>query len=160
MTSQKYIKQILRRIQATDKIKKRIQSDLETELQCLEEEGLSMEDILRQKGTAKEVAAEFNRSFSDPKIRREYILQQVWKTAAILLILASVLVFAVNLSSHLPLENHSVAIIGGADGPTNIYVTHSIPIDPFQAGNLMGGILLAAGAVFLLLWIVQKRKGR
>ena len=142
-------------------MKKRIQSDLETELQCLEEEGLSMEDILGQKGTAKEVAAEFNRSFSDPKIRREYGCRTGVENSGNFADFGFGFGFCrQSFQPPCPLENHSVAIIGGADGPTNIYVTHSIPIDPFQAGNLMGGILLAAGAVFLLLWIVQKRKGR
>ena len=65
MNKNQYVNSILKRLLATDRTKKRIRADLMTEIEALEDQGFSLEEIVRQKGAPELVAKEFNDSSSD-----------------------------------------------------------------------------------------------
>ena len=83
MNKNQYVNSILKRLLATDRTKKRIRADLMTEIEALEDQGFSLEEIVRQKGEPELVAKEFNDSSSDPEAQRQYYLQRGLKIAVI-----------------------------------------------------------------------------
>lgn len=80
MNKNQYVNSILKRLLATDRTKKRIRADLMTEIEALEDQGFSLEEIVRQKGAPELVAKEFNDSSSDPEAQRQYYLQRGLKS--------------------------------------------------------------------------------
>lgn len=161
MNREQYIKKILKGIKVTDKTKQRIKYDIQTEIECMEESGLTIGDIISKKGTPKKVADEFNLSYSNTKMCKWYYMQKSLKIAAVVLMSISVLVFISNtLSSTLLMQD--VTIIGGADGPTNIVVTKKpISYNPnlFVKGNITSCIFLFLGmACAVTYYIMGKRK--
>lgn len=167
MNKTQYVNSILKKILATDRTKKRIRADLMTEIEALEDQGLSLEEIIHQKGSPALVAKEFNDGNSDPEARRQYYLQKGLKTAAmILLISAALLIFAGTAFQYLPFwltpfltDGESVAIIGGADGPTSIFVTSQLNTTPFAAWLLtLGcGLLILCLAALAIYWVLRKK---
>ena len=76
MNKEQYIRKVVRGIKVTDKVKKRIKDDLRTEFENEEEIGLTIDEIISQKGNDPDVADEFNQSYSDTKVQRQYRLQK------------------------------------------------------------------------------------
>ena len=167
MNKNQYVNSILKRLLATDRTKKRIRADLMTEIEALEDQGFSLEEIVRQKGAPELVAKEFNDSSSDPEAQRQYYLQRGLKIAVIVLLVSAVLLVLAGTALHyLPLwytppltEGETVAIIGGADGPTSIFVTSLPKIAGFAAQLLtLGCVLLALClAALAAYWALRKR---
>ena len=167
MNKNQYVNSILKRLLATDRTKKRIRADLMTEIEALEDQGFSLEEIVRQKGEPELVAKEFNDSSSDPEAQRQYYLQRGLKIAVIVLLVSAVLLVLAGTALHyLPFwytppltEGETVAIIGGADGPTSIFVTSLPKITGFAAQLLtLGCVLLALClAALAAYWALSKR---
>ncbi len=160
MTKEQYIKKILRGIKATDKTKERIKYDIQTEIESMEEAGLSIDEIISKKGIPKKVANEFNQSYSNTAMRKRYYEQKILKSAAAVFLSISVIVLICNtLGSTFLMQDVSIATIGGADGPTNIIVTEK-PISPqiFVQGNIAGCILLVLGSACVATYYVMKKK--
>lgn len=65
MTKKKYLNKVLRGIKCSRKTKKDIQKQLETDIDERLNEGESLENILEQMGTYKEVSESFNENMSD-----------------------------------------------------------------------------------------------
>ncbi len=65
MTKKKYLNKVLRGIKCSRKTKKDIRKQLETDIDERLNEGESLENILEQMGTYKEVAESFNENMSD-----------------------------------------------------------------------------------------------
>ena len=157
MNKEQYMKKILRGIKVTDIIKERIRYDIQTEIESMEESGLTIEEIISKKGNPEKVAAVFNQSYSNTKMRRQYHTQKFLKTAAIVLLPVSLLIL---IYSTFLTQDASMAIIGGADGPTNIVVTkRPIPygLSPFAEGNIIGCVLLILGIVCIVTYFVMKK---
>ncbi|MFR4143118.1 MAG: hypothetical protein ACLT1K_03620 [[Clostridium] leptum] len=124
----------------------------------MEDQGFSLEEIVRQKGAPELVAKEFNDSSSDPEAQRQYYLSKkrgpkiavivllFLSVSAVLLVLAgAALHYLAVLARRSPLtEGETVAIIGGADGPTSIFVTSLPKITGFAAQLLTLGCVLLA----------------
>lgn len=167
MNKIQYINSILKRVAVTDLTKNRIRADLLTEFEALEEQGISLEDIIAQKGSPEEVAKEFNANYSDTEMQRQYHLQKGLKIAAIsLLSLAILLVVAgtvlINPSFWYSPEissGESMAVIGGADGPTAIFVTGILNTVPLAFRLLVLGCILLAlcGALLAAFGILRKK---
>ena len=77
----KYIKSVLRHIKAGDKTKERIKFDLETEFENKMESGLTIDEIIAEKGSAKSVADEFNMSYRDSSVKKITALKSFWQYA-------------------------------------------------------------------------------
>ena len=160
MKKEQYIRKILKNIKVTDKTKERIKYDIQTEIESMEESGLTVNEIISKKGTPEKVANEFNQSYSDTEMCKWYYTQKTMKIAAAVLLFISVLVIICNtLGSTFLMKD--ISIIGGADGPTNIIVTEkpiSYSPNTFIQGNIVGCILLVLGIVCVVAYYVMKKK--
>ena len=59
MTKQEYIKEIMRGLDLKKSEKKRIEADLDSDIQAALEQGESMDEVIRRIGEPEEVAEEF-----------------------------------------------------------------------------------------------------
>ena len=132
-TMKKYTNAVERRLNMPREVKARVMNDFISSIQSRREAGRTDGEIFAELGSPKQAAAELNRQME------EYtFIKSPWRwpclTAAILSgavllygglteLLARLLTLAWN---H---EAASIGIIGGADGPTAIFVTSS-PSDP------------------------------
>ena len=65
MNKEQYVKKILKHIMAPGKTKARIRADILSGIESKEEQGLTMEEIVSQMGSPREVAEDFNQN--DPE---------------------------------------------------------------------------------------------
>ena len=122
----RYLNAIERRLNLPKDAKTRVMSDLQSSVSARREAGQTDEEIFAELGTPKLVAAELNEQM------KEFAYQKSpWRWAALAgSILAGVmlafsgvtglLVYLLNLRVN---ETNSLGVIGGADGPTAIFVT-------------------------------------
>lgn len=164
MTNPQYIRQILRRIRATDSTKRRIRADLMADLAAREESGQSPQQIQAEMGNPDRVAAEFNASFAGTDAELWYRRQRIAKILAIVLAAAALLIFLSGTGSALLLMalSPSVGIIGGADGPTSVYVTSVIAPggsgwDAFVALFGLPVLLALLALACLIAWLIFRR---
>lgn len=162
MTKEQYIQKILKKIKATKDIRERIGSDLRTEIDTRLEVGATMEEIIKEKGMPDEVAKGFNQTYCDTAMRRQFQTARALKAGAITCFAAALLIFLLNGIAKLAFSGGaSVASIGGADAPTEIYVTGGplamLP-DQFTLGNIIGGIVLAVSVLCFLALLLYNRK--
>lgn len=124
----KYMTAIKRRLNLPGQVRDRVMADLAASIQARREAGQTDEEIYADLGTPAQVAAEWNEQLKDYAYTKSK-----WRWAALAgaviggLMLAfqgvtGLLVHLLNLSMG---ERNSVGIIGGADGPTAIFVTSS-----------------------------------
>ncbi len=167
MNQTQYVNAILKRILVTDRTKNRSRADLTTELEALEEQGLSFEEIISQKGSPEAVAKEFNVSYSNTEMRRQYFLQKGLKIAGVTLFALAILLFLAGTFFVNPAfwyspelaAGESLAVIGGADGPTQIFVTSVLNTAPLAFRLLAAGcVLLALCGVVLVLYGLLRKK--
>lgn len=149
----RYLRQVTRHLTLSRAAKQRIRNDLATTIAAKLESGSSESTILQELGTPRTVAAEFNAQMgtSAPKGSR-------WRFLPLVVSIISGVILLSQLTSQLLLRNFSgsdVLIIGGADGPTSIFVT-SAHSGRFDWELLIWLLLLIAGlAGYFLL-----RRGR
>ena len=122
----KYMTAIERRLNLPREVRARVMSDLQCSVAARRVAGQTYDAIFGELGTPKSVAAELNEQM------KEYAYtKSTWRWAAlagmivaawklIFQSLAGLIVCLVNLSFR---ESASLGIIGGADGPTAIFVT-------------------------------------
>lgn len=164
-----YLRSILRRIKAPAKIRERIRMDLLTEMEAQEETGASFAEIAAEKGDPAQVAASFNETYSGTEVRRRYywekgllILSVLFFSMAAVLLLCSAAAGQLAAWEISPgnAGESTVGIIGGADGPTQIYVSAS-GISLFSLISrltIFGSIVLLMGALCLLAFWLLRRK--
>ena len=122
-----YLTQVSHRLRFPKETRKRICSDLQTTILAKLEAGFSEEEILRELGDPKTVAAEFHAQMPD-LMQKKTPLRIVCLAAAIL----SAIVLSGKLLLHFFLDDfvngmtRSIGIIGGADGPTSVFITTSV----------------------------------
>lgn len=138
----RYMNAIERHLQADRKTRVRIMTELASDFQSRRESGQTDEHIMSELGTPEEVAAQFNTGLEVP------VRPSRWRwgfVALAVLVLAVVLVpiLADKLAAG---QDAALGVIGGADGPTAIYVSAS------PAQSLIGILpwLLGCAAGFLL----------
>ena len=152
MKKEQYIRRVLRGIKVTDKVKKRIKDDLQTEFENKGETGLTVDEIISQKGTPKEVAGEFNQAYSDTKMQRQYRVQKSLRIAVIILISLSVVIL---ISSFFIAKSVRVGVIGGMEGVSGIVLT------PPSLGLLLldiaGLVFLVLGCTMMIAYFVKRK---
>ena len=166
-----YLNNIVRHIKAPARIRARIRMDLLTEIEAQEEAGIPFSDFKLQKGDPIQVAATFNEAYSGTDIRKRYYIERGFLiTAIVCFALAIVLFFASTAVGWLAAEgvpsvslspDMSVGIIGGTDGPTEMYVTVSELssfISFFSQLTVCGCIALLIGLVCLFIFWRLRRK--
>lgn len=138
-----YLNAVRRRLNLPKDIKNRCISDLQTTIQARMENGESWEEIQSSLGTPKEVTAELSEQM------KEYIYRKSpWRYIflALAILCALWLAWYLGLTMFAQLlanEAASIGIIGGADGPTAIFITtkHGFDWDILLVTMLMvGGI--------------------
>lgn len=123
----KYLRQVLRKLNLPGTIKRRIAADLKTSMLAKQEAGMTDQEILAVMGAPKEVAAEFHEQMPE-SCYRKHPFRFVCLGLSILSFLALGYELLINhfLSSLLNANAESIGIIGGADGPTTVFITSTV----------------------------------
>lgn len=130
----RYIRSVKRRLNLPRDIKERVMSDFESDLQARKEAGMTAEEIIAELGSPKKAAADLNEQMKEYTYRKSpwrfvFLACAVYGAAEVLpglyvnLVYLVVSAFMRIRSVFMPQEAYSVGIIGGADGPTAIFVT-------------------------------------
>lgn len=154
---QKYVRAVERRLCLPRELRERVISDYTTSITARLEQGETPETVLASLGSARDAAAELNEQMKEFTYRRS-----PWRFAFLGLAIVSLIGLIPQLwmlwftKAVTGLENASIAVIGGADGPTSIMVTSTTSPVPEL---LVWFALLAVGIVgFVLLHRVTRRK--
>ena len=127
MNMEKYTKAVSRRLDLPKDIKERVMSDFLSSIRARQENGQTDAQILAELGSPRKAAAELNeqmKEFSYRKSPWRYVFAVVAACGAaklIKLLIAQILYWTMQIP--LRLESASVGVIGGADGPTAIFIT-------------------------------------
>ena len=121
-----YMTAIERRLNLPREMKARVMTDLQSSVAARREAGQTDEEIYAELGAPKAVAAELNeqmKAYAYTKSSWRWAAPAAAGLSAVMLLLhgaQGLLVSLLNLSVR---EQNSLGIIGGADGPTAIFVT-------------------------------------
>ena len=160
MDKQKYLRAVSRRLNLPKEIKHRVMTDFESDLESRLESGMDWETVVSELGSPKKAASDLNDQM------REYVYRKSpWRhlfgIAAILSggwLMAYGLLKQFGLPIHTlqwilsPSEAATIGIIGGADGPTAIFVTGT------TTGPDWDLILVSAIALLSILAFLRLRK--
>lgn len=120
----KYLRAVRRRLNLPKSLKDRVMTDFTSSIDARLENGQSMQSIFAELGTPKQAALELNDQM------KEYTYQKSpWRWVCLALAIISALCLAYRGLPGLLLmlfnkaNNASIGIIGGADGPTAVFVT-------------------------------------
>lgn len=122
----RYMTAIERRLNLPREVKVRVMRDLQSTVQQRREAGQTDSEIYAEMGTPKEVAAELNeqmKEYAYNKSKWRWAALTAAVIAGVMLLfegLVGLLILLLNLTVN---EAGSLGIIGGADGPTAIFVT-------------------------------------
>lgn len=125
MNMEKYLRSVRRRLNMPNELKERVMTDFVSSIEARKEDGQSEESILAEFGSPKQAAKELNEQM------KEYTYKKSpWRWACLALAIFSALCLAYRGLPGLLLmlfnksyNAASVGVIGGADGPTAIFVT-------------------------------------
>lgn len=140
-TLTRYLRAVRRRLALPKEIKDRVLADLRCSIDERREAGQSDEQIFAALGPARQVAAEWNE-----QLRAQAYRKSPWRVIPLAVAIVSALALVVTMVE-LVLAHfvaRSVGIIGGADGPTAIFVTSGSPSSDWGALAL-AAVLLALG---------------
>ena len=145
MNREKYLRAVRRRLNMPKQWKDRVIADFASSIEARIEEGQQEADILEELGAPKVAARELNTQM------QEYTyMKSPWRWACLGLAIVSGLSLAYRGLPGLLLmlfnkaNNASIGIIGGADGPTSVFITTATTDTPFPAG-MFYVLLLAMG---------------
>lgn len=168
MNKEEYIKAVLHACGLPRSIRRRLRADLESDLTARLEQGKTMEQIIAAMGTPDRLASELRESWAPrPRSRREKRLLIICFLLALLLAgsllwyfaqqsFLSLLVSALTgQATNIP-PSADLGVIGGADGPTAVFVTSGS--SPWLFFVFWG--LLAAGLAVCLLVYRRWRSNR
>lgn len=154
-----YVNAIERRLHLPLREKARIMSDISTSIAARHEAGESYEAVMADMGPPDAVAAPFNRAFAGQYKGSAWRFLWLGLALAVLAAAAAALVFTAGMAAGVEMAflpqslpwagTASAGIIGGADGPTAVFVT-SFP-GAFSMGPL--DALVTAGALLALYFL-------
>ncbi|MGN0974979.1 MAG: sodium ion-translocating decarboxylase subunit beta [Gemmiger sp.] len=147
----KYMYAVQRRLRMDRRTRRRVMADLSSSVQSRLDDGRSIEEIQTELGTPEQAAAELNEAFREQS--GEYKSPWRWLFLA-LAVLAACAAPLCALLADLSSEAASVGIIGGADGPTAIYVAGK-PDAGMVAAPWIAGFV---GLFLLLGWCRESRR--
>ena len=150
MNMEKYLRAVRRRLNMPKALKDRVMADFLCSIDARKEDGQREELILEELGKPKQVAKELNRQMQEYTYRKS-----PWRWGSLGLAIFSGLCLAYKglPSLLLVLFNNthtaSIGIIGGADGPTAIFVTNTTTGQFFPSAGIYV-LLLTMGIVGFL----------
>lgn len=121
-----YMTAIERRLNLPREVKVRVMTDLQSSIAARRESGQSDEEIYAELGTPREVAAELNeqmKEYAYIKSKWRWAALAAAVLAAVMLLFHGICGLLVSLLNLSRAEQNSLGIIGGADGPTVLFVT-------------------------------------
>ena len=130
MTEKQYINRVMHHLHLPAELRTRVREDLTQDIRAALENGETMEQIINRMGKPNHLAAELEQNYLGecaPMPKRKKFL----RVAAIIAIIASAFSLLSNgikmlIINAISNEAASIGIIGGADGPTSIFVATSI----------------------------------
>ena len=131
----KYTNAIERKLNMPKDVKTRVMTDFISSIQGRRESGQTDEEIFAELGSPKKVAADLNEQMKD----YTYV-KSPWRWVCLAIIIGCMMSFAfggtIGMLVHLlnASVSSSIGIIGGADGPTAIFVTTSNDYIWYRAG--------------------------
>lgn len=146
MKMQTYIKAVERKLNMPSDVKKRVIADFVSAITARQEAGQTDTDIYAELGSPKAAAAELNEQMKDFTFTKS-----PWRWACLALSVVSAVIYAfggiLQATTFLfnKVANSSLGIIGGADGPTAIFVTTSPEAASHQ--KLVCLLLMAMGLI-------------
>lgn len=163
----KYIKAIERRLNLPKDVKARVLADLSTTISAMTEAGKSEEEICAELGAPKKVAADLNEQMKEFAYRKSpwrfvflatALLSGLWLAFCLGVSWMGEILMAVSFPV-LQREASSMGIIGGADGPTAIFVTGvSTPLGFDWDIAIMAAVLVIGIAAYLRLCRCKPRQ--
>lgn len=155
----KYMSAVERRLKMPRQLRARVMSDFGSSVSARREAGESVEEILDSLGDPKQAAAELNEQMKEYTYRKS-LWRFVFLGAAVIGglsllggIVSMILVYMMTGS-----EAASLGIIGGADGPTAIFVTTAVDGPTIETKLFLSVCLLAAGVFGFYKLSRMKRK--
>ena len=145
----KYLKAVKRRLNLPKAIRERVMSDFESSIHARQEAGQSDEAILAELGSPGKAAEELNEQMKEFAYRKSpwrylFAVVAAYGAVKLLKLLFGQLVYWL-MRIPVQMESASIGVIGGADGPTAIFVT-STP----TTGYLVAVALLIVGILGFL----------
>ena len=124
----KYVNAVERRLNLPREIKARVMSDFSSSIQARREAGMSDDAIYAELGSPKKAAADLNEQMKEFAYRKSpwrflFAAAAAYGAAELLGSLFAWILYLVFQMQMMEQEGVSVGIIGGADGPTAIFVT-------------------------------------
>lgn len=141
----RYMNAIERRLRVDRKTRVRIMTELAGDFQSRRESGQSDEVIMKELGTPEEVAAQFNDALHAPDRPSRWR----WSFVILALLVLAVLLVPMLAEKLAAGGTDTVGVIGGADGPTAVYVSDGA--SPSLIGALPW-LLGCAGGFLLPVW--------
>ena len=147
MNKEKYLRAVRRRLNMPKDLKDRVMTDFAGSIDARMELGQSEADIFAELGTPKQVAKDLNEQM------KEYTYKKSpWRWACLILAVFSGLCLVYQGYANLLLilfnkaNNASIGIIGGADGPTSVFITtktlySGLPAEAIYAMLLVMGLI-------------------
>ena len=152
-----YIKAVKRRLNLPSDVKKRVMNDFVCSIQSRREAGKTEEEIFTELGSAANVAEELNE-----QMKEFTYVKSPWRWACLVVAILSAIgliwkcIMGVFVYTITHKEGASIGIIGGADGPTAIFV--STTVAPLAYKIIVPRIFLILGIVGFYLLGHKKRK--
>ena len=150
----KYTNAIERKLNMPKDVKTRVMTDFISSIQGRRESGQTDEEIFAELGSPKKVAADLNEQMKD----YTYV-KSPWRWVCLAIIIGCMMSFAfggtIGMLVHLlnASVSNSIGIIGGADGPTAIFVTSGT-----SWLNISGFRGIIAVAVLVIFFIYRNKK--
>ncbi len=124
---EKYIKSVRRKLQLPKEVKDRVMSDFISSIHARQEAGQSDAEILAELGDAKKAAADLNEQMKEFAYRKSpwrflFAAMAAYGAGDLLLRLWGQITYWI-MQAEFRRESLSIGVIGGADGPTAIFVT-------------------------------------
>lgn len=137
---EKYIRQVHRHLRLSRDMKERVESDLRTDIQLRLETGKDMGEIIRDLGEPKEAARYFNEEMAGEGKGQSSKLSWIFLAAAIV----TFVLFMCYYRTAIHELSEGIAIIGGADGPTSVFIAGRVKRgDWFQVIPAISGFIAA-----------------
>ena len=157
MNMEAYLRAVRRRLNMPKDLKDRVMADFSSSIELRMESGQTKEEILAELGSAKQAAKELNQQMQEYTYKKS-----PWRWLCLALAIFSGLCLAYEGLAGLLLVlfnkayNASVGVIGGADGPTAVFVTTNTSGRFFPSMGLYILLLVMGIVGFLALRKIKK----
>lgn len=156
-----YIKKLEKALKTEPKIKEQIISDIRSDIEIRIANGESIENVIENLGSPKEVASEFNQSYPEYQSNKKKHIFSVFAIISTVVAVVSLVIGIIGRFAYM--NSEQVSHIGGVDLPTEVIVT----AEPISSLVIFDGLIKFSIVVFIIailcvgyLILKYKKKGR